>query len=171
MNDKVYFRHESCFREDAAMVVLKHRSNIKDNMPYAEVLHVGSTAVAGALTKGDVDLQVRVPQNKFEGAKEVLKQWYSVNKGSYQSHYFCAFEQPDEVLPLGIQLTAIGSDLDHFWKLTYFFKEHPDYIKAYNAIKEKHNRQSMEKYREAKSAFIENIFSSPEYKAFGQALF
>ncbi|MFN7253053.1 MAG: GrpB family protein [Anaerobacillus sp.] len=166
MDEIVTFSNEKLFRDKAKIVVCKHKEKINKVLPDAEVLHVGSTAVEGSLTKGDVDLQVRVSQSKFEHAKVILKELYKINEGSDQTSYFCAFEKHDEILPLGIQLTAISSELDHFWKLAKFFREYPEYLARYNQIKESNNGKYMDKYREEKSIFIGNIFSSEIFHEF-----
>ncbi|MBU9722737.1 MULTISPECIES: kanamycin nucleotidyltransferase C-terminal domain-containing protein [Bacillaceae] len=166
MSEIVTFSDEKIFRRKVHEVLKKHRSLIESKLPYAEIIHVGSTAVEGSLTKGDVDLQVRVPQSDFSQAKERLREMYDVNEGSSQTSYFCAFEDPDEILPLGVQLTVTSSDVDHFWLLTKFFRVHPDYLKEYNKLKEKHNGKNIDKYREEKGRFIEEIFASDSYQEF-----
>lgn len=46
----------------------RHAARIRAALPDAMVEHVGSTAVPGSITKGDVDLQVRIPAVRFAAA-------------------------------------------------------------------------------------------------------
>jgi len=55
--------HEEFERAAAALFVL---------VPFAAVEHVGSTAVPGSATKGDLDILVRVDRADFENAQFVL---------------------------------------------------------------------------------------------------
>jgi len=50
-------------------------------IPTAEIEHVGSTAVQGSLTKGDVDVQVRVAAAEYPAAKDRLCQSYEPLSG------------------------------------------------------------------------------------------
>jgi uncharacterized protein len=42
-------------------------------VPEAEIEHIGATSVPGALTKGDVDLLVSVPAERFGAAVAALE--------------------------------------------------------------------------------------------------
>jgi GrpB-like predicted nucleotidyltransferase (UPF0157 family) len=51
---------ESELRQAVNAAFARHRAHVLDLVPDAEVAHVGSTSIPGALTKGDLDLLVRV---------------------------------------------------------------------------------------------------------------
>lgn len=164
MKEIVTFAPEKNYRDKAEKVFQKHQSLIRNSLPEVEIYHVGSTAVKGSLTKGDVDLQVRVSQEDFDKAKEILMRLYDINKGSDQTSFFCAFEKEDEILPLGVQLTVIGSSVDNFRKLTQFFIENPTFIESYNQLKREFEGKDMKLYRNEKSIFIAKLLSSDGYK-------
>ncbi len=164
MKEIVTFAPEKNYRDKAEKVFQKHQSLIKSNLPEVEIYHVGSTAVKGSLTKGDVDLQVRLSQEDFDKAKEILMKIYDINEGSDQTSFFCAFEKEDELLPLGVQLTVIGSSVDNFRKLTQFFIENPTFIESYNQLKREFEGKDMKLYRKEKSTFIAKLLSSDDYK-------
>ncbi|QTM99047.1 hypothetical protein ERJ70_06875 [Sediminibacillus dalangtanensis] len=163
MVEYVYFAPEITFREKAGEVYAKHRKLILEQLPQTEIHYIGSTAVRGSLTKGDVDLQVRVDQQDFPEAKKGLQGMYDVNEGSYQTSFFCGFEGEDE-LPVGVQLTVMGSEADHFWKTTRFFQAHPSYNEAYNQLKKQFDGKEMEHYRNAKAEFLTDILASEAYQ-------
>ncbi|MBM0064160.1 GrpB family protein [Alkalicoccobacillus gibsonii] len=146
-------------------MVQKHTLQIQQLIPNAEIHHVGSTAVPNALTKGDIDLQIRVKQKNFLEAKRLLLSRYELNTGSSQTSFFSAFEIEDE-LPIGVQLTVINSEIDHFWKVTEFFKANPTIQEEYNQLKKAYNGQPMDKYRTKKSEFIEKILYSEAFLHF-----
>ncbi|WP_246056011.1 kanamycin nucleotidyltransferase C-terminal domain-containing protein [Alteribacter natronophilus] len=166
MPDIVTFADENLYREKASEIAKRHEKLIKSILPAALIYHIGSTAVPGSLTKGDVDLQVRVSQRDFPEAKEALARHYKINEGSFQSSCFCAFEKEDELLPLGVQLTVISSEVDHFWKLTAFLQTHPEFNEQYNALKQSAEGLDMDEYRNRKARFIEEILDSDPYRRF-----
>ncbi|SDJ79487.1 GrpB family protein [Sediminibacillus albus] len=165
MVEYVYFAPESAFREKAEKMFMKHRELILQQLPKSEIHYIGSTAVRGSLTKGDVDLQVRVAQEDFSTAKKAFQNLYSINEGSYQTSFFCGFETKDD-LPVGVQLTVKGSEADHFWKTTHFFQEHPAYNETYNQLKKRFDGKDMEQYRDAKAEFLTDILASKAYQTF-----
>src|SRR5690606_26589608 len=62
--------------------------------PTAEILHVGATAVPGCLTKGDLDILVRVEREEFPTSEAVLAKRFVRNRGSVRTGEFAAFEDP-----------------------------------------------------------------------------
>ncbi|MEC2073383.1 GrpB family protein [Alkalihalophilus marmarensis] len=170
MKQIVHFKREEVFRERAALVVAKHTERIKNGLQKASVIHVGSTAIEGSLTKGDVDLQVRIPIEEFDHAKSFLLKHYTINTGSTQTSFFCAFEDEEDLLPLGLQLTAEGSELDHFWKVKAYFVAYPCEVIQYNELKLMFEGKDMETYRHAKSLYMRRILTSKEYREFEKRL-
>ncbi|WP_377890003.1 GrpB family protein [Alkalihalobacillus sp. R86527] len=164
MKEIVTFENEEKFRDRAEEVFRKHAEMITSAIPSAEIHHVGSTAVIGSLTKGDVDLQIRVDESTFEYARSYLDQTYALNEGSSQTSFFGAYEKEDEILPLGLQLTLKHSVVDNFWKVTHFFKENPDITKNYNTLKMTHDGKEMDDYRDEKAVFMRNLLESESYR-------
>ena len=80
----------------------------------AEIRHIGATAIPGCLTKGDLDIVVRVEQQHFARADELLAQRFARNTGSVRTGAFSAFEDTEASPPLGIQLTAVDGPYDDF---------------------------------------------------------
>jgi GrpB-like predicted nucleotidyltransferase (UPF0157 family) len=120
----------------------------------ALVEHIGATAVPGCLTKGDLDIVVRVPEAQFETAKATLTGRYARNLGSCQTRFFAAFADEAAEPPLGVQLVVIGSEFDDFTAFRDRLLADPALVARYNALKRTFDGQDMEVYRAAKSAFI-----------------
>lgn len=164
MKEIVTFKSEENFRDQAEEVVQKHTEIITRAIPTADVHHVGSTAVKGSLTKGDVDLQIRVDEATFDYARSFLDQTYARNEGSSQTSFFGAYEKEDEILPLGLQLTLKHSVVDNFWKVTRYFKENPAITENYNRLKLVHEGKDMDNYRDEKALFMRNLLESESYQ-------
>ena len=131
---------------------------LREILPWAEHHHVGCTAVPGSRTKGDLDIAVRVPQERFEEADAVLAGQFSRNLGSDRTTYFSAFQDVTTDPDLGVQLVAIGSPADSFLAWISRLRTDPDLRRRYDRLKERYEGAPMDEYRLAKSEFIrENL--------------
>jgi GrpB-like predicted nucleotidyltransferase (UPF0157 family) len=82
-----------------------HRRGVATLLPAAEIEHVGATAVPGALTKGDVDLLVRVPERDFVEAVLLLRGRYIVHQHHNWTRTLASFKARGKSEPLvGVQL-------------------------------------------------------------------
>jgi len=123
--------------------------------PTADIRHVGATAVPGCLTKGDLDIVVRVPANDFAAADAVLASRFARNGGSIRTDTFSAFEDGSSQPHLGVQLAVIDGPFDDFHRFTEALRKRPELVEAYNALKRAHDGADMARYRAAKAAFVE----------------
>ncbi len=126
-------------------------------VPSADVQHVGSTAIPGSLTKGDLDIQVRVPESKYLAAKERLSEIYNVNTGGFASDDAVSFEDYRSQPSLGIHLTVIGGSADIQWKFRDLLVASPVLREQYDRLKRQFEGGSMEKYRDAKARFVSRV--------------
>lgn len=132
---------------------------------HCEIRHVGATAVAGCLTKGDLDIVVRVPAKDFTAADAVIASRFPRNEGSVRSETFSAFEDASCHPHLGIQLVSIDGPFDCFHVFVEALNQSSQLVEKYNALKRLHAGMDMECYRAAKSRFIEKVLAgcgSPE---------
>lgn len=120
----------------------------------ADIRHIGATAIPGCLTKGDLDIVVRVPAGDFAAADAALANLFARNTGSTHSETFSAFEDPAASPPLGIQLAAIGSPDDCFHLFAEALLQDADLVTRYNDLKRNFDGRPMAEYRAAKDAFI-----------------
>ncbi|GIN87431.1 hypothetical protein J6TS2_38170 [Heyndrickxia sporothermodurans] len=165
--EQVKFFENSHFYKDAEKTFLKHKKLIKEHLLEADVQHVGSTAVPNSLTKGDLDIQVRVRPEQFTMAVKTLSLLYEVNEGSVNTHSFRAYKDDSTVPPLGVQLTVINSEFDFFWKFRDVLLISDKYRKEYDDLKRNFEGKEMEEYREAKNEFFVKIIETPEFKNLG----
>ena len=125
--------------------------------PNADIRHIGATAVPGCLTKGDLDIVVRVPAEDFAAADAVLASKVRRNEGSVRSASFSAFEDSSNDPHIGLQLTAIDGPYDFFHWFHEALLRSPWLVIEYNDLKRHHDGEEMKLYRAAKDAFIEKV--------------
>ncbi len=128
--------------------------------PSAEVLHIGATAVPGCLTKGDLDIVIRVDRVDFPAAQALLIGRLSRNGGSVRTDEFAAFEDADRSPHLGVQLTIKGGALDIFHHFVEALRADPALVRRYNDIKQRFRDRPMVDYRAAKDAFIGEVLAA-----------
>ncbi|MDQ0175220.1 GrpB family protein [Bacillus chungangensis] len=160
----VHFLDNSLFDENAEKTFLAHKKIMKESLPEADVQHVGSTAIPNSLTKGDLDIQVRVISGQFFEAVDSLSALYELNEGSIKTDRFRAFKDDSTIPPLGVQLTVIGSEHDFFWKFRDVLLRNDHYRKEYDELKKKYEGKAMDDYRKAKNEFFQRLMKTPEYK-------
>jgi len=137
---------------------------IKKVIPDADIQHVGSSAIPNSLTKGDLDIQVRVSSKSFLYAIEKLSKLYDLNEGSIKTNEFRAFKDDTISPPLGIQLTVFDSEFDFFWKFRDILLQNKKYRDEYNNLKRKFESKGMDEYREAKNDFFNRLKQTKEYQ-------
>ncbi|MDH4983872.1 GrpB family protein [Hyphomicrobium sp. D-2] len=125
----------------------------------AEIRHIGATAIPGCLTKGDLDVVIRVPVADFPCADAVLASRFARNGGSVRTDSFSAFEDASQQPHLGLQLTVIGGNFDFFHQFAEALIQSPRLVEEYSALKRAHDNTDMEVYRAAKNAFIARVLS------------
>lgn len=153
----VYFREQEKFRQRAEEVFLNERKKILRVVPTADIQHIGSTAISDSLTKGDLDIQVRVKEKDFEKAQNALSKIYKSNKGNPPTKTYASFKDNNAKISLGVQLTVIGSKEDNFMALRDILASDKKHLKAYNALKNRYQGKPMREYRKAKGKFIEKF--------------
>ena len=148
-------------REAAERLFMTVQPQLLEILPAtSEILHVGATAVPGCLTKGDLDIVVRVERKDFVAAEAALAARFARNPGSVRTAEFAAFEDEASTPHLGIQLTVKGAALDVFHRFAAALRADPALVKRYNALKRAHDGQPMDRYRAAKDAFVADALRS-----------
>lgn len=152
-------RSERYFRPAVAAAEARHRALIAALLPEAEVEHIGATAVAGALTKGDLDLMVVVEPEDFASAAGALRSRYSVNQPENWTDDFASFAVARDgaaEVPVGVQLVAAGSEWQAlFLRWRKLLTVDPAVRHRYNELKRAHADAPADAYVDAKAAFIE----------------
>lgn len=130
----------------------KERAAILKLLPDADVQHVGSTAVPHSLTKGDLDIQIRVSIDGFKEAVLHLGHRYHENHPELWTLDFALFhEYENSEIPVGIVLTVKDSKFDEFYKVRDLFLASPRLVEQYNAFKMRYEGKREEEYKQAKA--------------------
>jgi GrpB-like predicted nucleotidyltransferase (UPF0157 family) len=136
-----------------------HRRDLVALLPSAEVEHVGATAVPGALTKGDVDLLVRVSERDFAEAVVIMRKRYIVHQPHNWTRTLASFKtRAASEPPVGVQLVVAGSDEDGFFgPFRDALINDPALLAEYNELKLSLDGLDYESYTERKGAFVETV--------------
>lgn len=125
----------------------------------AQVEHMGATAVPGSITKGDLDLLVRVSADDFADAIATLEGRYAIHQPENWTPTYASFveEEPSDV-PVGVQLVVAGSDLDAaFVSIRSLLRSRPDLVQQSNELKRSFEGGDPDEYVAAKQVFIEGL--------------
>ncbi|HEU4882417.1 MAG TPA: GrpB family protein [Longimicrobium sp.] len=159
MNERVAFGNEKEFREAARRAYEEHHRALGALLPRARIEHVGSTAVPGSVTKGDLDICVLVDPADFLEADALLAGRCARNHGSIHTTSFAAFTVDGGAIDVGIQLVAAGSEWDTFVRWRDLLRSHPVLRRAYDELKRRYDGGPMDDYRAAKASFIGEALS------------
>jgi GrpB-like predicted nucleotidyltransferase (UPF0157 family) len=141
-----------CFAAVAALIFAK--------LTYAEVEHVGSTAVPGCLTKGDVDVLVRVSSADFPQALSVLHELLTRSTRNEPTDDYVEYDYSAGAVSASIQLVAAGGTHDDFHRLKAMLTSDPEALERFNALKLSYAGRSMTEYRLAKANLIESLLAA-----------
>ena len=82
---------------------------LKAVLPFAKIEHIGSSAIKGALSKGDLDVFVGVHFERFEGSLEKLKSLgFKIKEDTLRTSSLCMLEVFDYKMDVGIQVGGLG---------------------------------------------------------------
>jgi uncharacterized protein len=143
--------------EAANGVVARFEADAGPLLGGAEVHHIGATALGAGRTKGDVDVNVRVEPAAFEAVVERLRERFAVAQLANWTPTFASFETAEYGLPLGIQVTAIGSDDDFLLAVRDRFQGDARLLERYDAVKAEAAAHGPEAYWQAKDAFLRGL--------------
>lgn|GEM_PF-242826 len=138
-------------------------SAIQQVLPAARIEHIGSSAIEGALSKGDLDIFVGVEPGEFHGAMAAIRSLrFRIKAGSFRNESLCPFESGDHPLPVGLQLVVNRSEFECFLVFRDRMNSDADLRSSYNHLKRQAHDLSTDEYRRVKSNFIERVLRRRE---------
>lgn len=142
----------------AAKVLEEVSAKIAAQLPDVEVHHIGATAIPGGLTKGDLDVLLRVEDSEFHSAIERLRTSFAVKQAENWDPCFASFgSDTDYDLPVGVQLVVKDSEADFFLFVRDHLISNAEALAAYNRIKLEAADKSPDEYWSAKNRFLSSI--------------
>ena len=120
-----------------------------------DLVLTGASSVVGALTKGDVDLHLRVEAGDFTAAVALLEETYRATSLDAWADTLAVFEIP-RPRPTGLAVTPVDSAHDQRFRATWrALRRDPGLLAEYNALKR--TAYGTAEYEELKSAFFTAI--------------
>jgi GrpB-like predicted nucleotidyltransferase (UPF0157 family) len=142
--------------------IAEHVSSI---LPTAEIEHVGATAVPGCLTKGDVDVLVRVTSDAFPSAVDTLDAALQRSARNDPTGEYVEYDFDGTGCCGSVQLAVAGSWHDRrFRRLKSVLASDEAALARYNELKRHHAGLSMTDYRIAKAAFIDALLAGSTFR-------
>ncbi len=133
---------------------------LREVLPDAEIQHVGAPAIPGALTKGDLDLVIRIDCDQFPAVVATLSPLFDRKQTENCSSTFASFGDDDGCdLPLGVQVVVRGAEEDVFLCLRDHLLANRDILEKYNRIKSQHAGDAADGYWKAKHAFFGELLA------------
>lgn len=167
---EVTFEDVRLHKDAAVQMFLDQRQMLLSYVPDAEVMHVGSTSLTEGLSRGDVDIQIRVPAERYAGALAAIAPHYVVNPDGLTCDDAASFKDDDLDPPVGLILTAVDGSGDFLWRFRDTLLARPDLAREYSDLKARFQNGSLADYRADKHMFIRRVVRTPQYVELGRSL-
>ncbi len=139
------------------------KSIISALVPGALVEHVGATSVAGLPTKGNLDVQVRVPREHFTQAQAALQQAFRPTTPALPRNDGTSFVADHETVPAGIHLTVIDGDADEGWVFRELLREDATLRASLGQLRRAYDGRPDDDWRAAKTTMFETLRQDPRF--------
>ena len=130
-------------------------------LPDARIEHVGASAVAGAVSRGGVDICVAVPRDAFDEALGVLcEAGYLQRSQEDAADRHAALVALHGAVPLTLQLIESGSAHESLLQVRDALRADPLLLARFNAVKSEAGPQGGAAYARAKARFIAGVLAA-----------
>lgn len=136
------------------------KKSLAEALPEASIEHIGSSAIVGAISKGDLDILVRVSAIDFDYALSRLqKLGFTVKADTLRTPELCMLETDAHPIEVALQLIVGGSQFEDFVLFRDRMNIRPPLVEKYNALKRSCEGMPPDEYRVVKSAFIADVLA------------
>jgi GrpB-like predicted nucleotidyltransferase (UPF0157 family)/GNAT superfamily N-acetyltransferase len=142
---------------DTESVLAELRRDLRVAAPGVEVEHIGGTSMPDGITKGDVDVNLRVDHDRFDHVVVALSTRFDIAQPQNWTGTFASFSDTRQGFPLGIQVTVIGSDDDFLVELRDRLRADPELRHEYDEIKRMNAGAGRDAYWRAKNDFLRRV--------------
>jgi len=133
---------------------------VRRALPNADVEHIGSSAIMGAISKGDLDMLVRVSGVDFNQAlSEIQAMGFTIKEGTLRTDSLCMLVTQEFDADVAIQLIEAGSEFEDFIKFRDRLNADANLVKTYNELKMSSTHLSPDEYRAKKANFITTVLA------------
>jgi GrpB-like predicted nucleotidyltransferase (UPF0157 family) len=145
---------------DAARdTIASFRQDFADLLANLEVHRIGATSLPFGHTKGDIDVNIRVDNERFPALVTDLGRRLATAQPENWTDTFASFSAAGYALPLGIQVTAIGSPDDFLLALRDRMRTDPSLLRRYDDAKVTAASAGADAYWRAKDALLRELLS------------
>ena len=139
---------------EAKAIHVRVRRTLRELEIPGELEWTGGSSVPRTLTRGDVDLHLRVPAESFATTVAILKDHFPIGSPHSWAETLAVFDIPDQPLPTGLAVTPIYSEHDRrFTRAWSRIAADPDVHRRYNDLK----RHTTDDYESRKAAFFNDL--------------
>jgi GrpB-like predicted nucleotidyltransferase (UPF0157 family) len=138
-------------------VVVKLEKSLRALLPTCQIEHIGATSMPDGLTKGDVDINIRVSQDDFPRTVETLRNHFPVAQAHNWTESFASFSDTSLALPVGLQVTVLGSPDDFLVPLRDLMRRDAELRHRYDRVKRDAASLGADGYWAAKNALLTEI--------------
>jgi GrpB-like predicted nucleotidyltransferase (UPF0157 family) len=161
--EEMLFLKPEIYQPIACRIYDKLAPKLKVALPASHVEHIGSSAIAGCMSKGDLDIYVGVESNTFQHAIRAIEgMGFTIKQNTFRSDELCPFEGAGFPADVGIQLVAVGSKFEFFLIFKNRLNASEALRQEYNQLKEACVGLTPEEYRKMKSIFIASVLARQE---------
>ncbi|MBW3664969.1 MAG: GrpB family protein [Actinobacteria bacterium] len=122
-------------------------------MSTVETVAFGATSYPDGVTKGDIDVLLRVPPERFGELVERLAEMMAVAQPDNWDTTFASFTDTSSSTPVGVQVTAVGSSHDRDFERQRRLLSDPRFRASYDRVKLRSAHLGADGYWQAKNAF------------------
>ncbi len=122
--------------------------------------HIGATSLPFGHTKGDVDVNVRVGEAQFPAVVNALGKRLAVAQPENWTAAFASFSTNAYALPLGVQVTVIGSSDDFLLALRDRMRADASLLRRYDDMKVAAASGGADAYWKAKDALLREVLTT-----------
>ncbi len=145
---------------DLKKIFEEYKAVIQIAVPSANIQHVGGSAIPGAITKGDLDIQVRVQLNEMENAIKGLGEKFSPKHAELWNKNFAVFVLKKPDLQIDIMLNVVDSAYDTFFRVRDLLIKDSQLLEEYNQLKIKYRQEPYAVFSKQKRAFFDRLFET-----------
>ncbi|TVP09288.1 GrpB family protein [Shewanella sp. KCT] len=136
-----------------------YKSQIEKLVNGALVEHIGASSIPKAISKGDLDIFVGVPNIELESTVRVLKKLgFQEKADTLRTSELCMLESTSDN-DVALQVVANGSEFECFLEFRDKLRANEMLVQRYNELKMSCEGLPQEEYRKMKSFFVEYVLA------------
>jgi|GEM_PF-88912 len=158
----VHFLKPEQYQPQCYQIFLHYLAQLAELLPHARIEHIGSSAIQGAISKGDLDILVSVDAEQHAASVRLLEQnGFSIKHDSVSTPELSTLLS-DVRDGVTIRLIATGSKYECFVSFRDCMNSNPTLLSRYNALKQDCEGVAFAVYRKRKAEFILQILKECE---------